>query len=276
MQPVRDLASRGKFWAAKGAAIWVGIAILVLWDVAVRVFELPWYALPPPSQVAVALYNGLIAFPLEKGDLMYRGAYYFHAYYTLAETFIGWIGGSLIGIFIAVLLYQFKFAERVFVPYISATQALPKIAIAPVFMIWLGLGIGSKIALVLTTAFFPVMINTLLGFQTVPAERVDLMRSLGASRAQIYRMVIFPSALPSMLAGVELALLFSYLAAVAAEFVGAGQGLGLLVVVMGQMLDMAGLFSILVLMAILGWSSDTAVRKITRKVCFWAEEEQQR
>lgn len=251
-----------------------GIALLVLWDLAVRVFDIPFWVLPSPWKTAVAMYNGMIGYPLEKG-LMYRAAYYYHSVATLTETFVGWIVGSLIGIGIALSMFQFKIVERAIFPYINGTQALPKIAIAPLFMIWLGLGMSSKIALVITTAFFPVLINTLLGFNSVERERIDLLKALGASQAQIYRMVLIPSALPNIFAGAEVALLFSFISAVAGEFVAAGQGLGLLVVLMGQTLDMAGLFSILILMAVMGWAADALFRKLRDRVCFWAVREQE-
>lgn len=263
-----------KFWENKWPPLVAAVAIIVLWDLVVRIFRFEWYIFPSPWMVVKSLYSGLIGTVIEQGDFLYLGAFYIHMAYTITEIVVGWIIGSIIGFLIAVAIFQFKFIERSLLPWINASTALPKIALIPLFLIWFGLGMSSKIALVIFSAFFPVMLNTLLGFRTVEPERIDLMKSLGASRGRIYRSVIVPSALPSIFAGLEMALLFSFLAAVAGEFVASARGLGLLAVARGQTLDMPGVFAVIVIAGVLGWLADTGFRRLVDKICFWAVKEQ--
>jgi NitT/TauT family transport system permease protein len=256
----------------KGLVLIAGLLILVLWDLIVRLFRIPLEIVPPPLAVLEALYRGLVSLPLE-GGLRYTGGFYIHTFYTLSETLIGWIIGIVIGLIVATILYEFTILKRALIPYINATQALPKLAIAPLFLIWFGLGISSKIALVVTGSFFPVMLNTLLGYESVQVERIDLMRTLGASRLKIYQMILLPSTLPYIFAGVELGLTVSFLSAIAGEFVAGSYGLGYLSVIMGDAMDTPGLFAVLVLMTVLAWASDTGIRILCGKVCFWSTEE---
>jgi NitT/TauT family transport system permease protein len=262
-----------KLKAGRGLTFIAGLVILIVWDSAIRIFGISRWILPPPSAVAISLYEGLFLIPIESGDLFVKQAFYIHTFYTLSETLIGWIMGIVLGLLMATILFEFKTLRRALLPYINATQSLPKLAIAPLLLIWFGIGMNSKIALVGTVSFFPVMLNTLLGYESVQAERVDLMRALGASGLVIYKMIRLPSALPLIFTGVEIGLLFSFLAAVAGEYVSAIRGLGMLVITTGQTLDTPGLFAVLVVMTVLAWGSDAGVRALSHKICFWAIEE---
>lgn len=230
----------------------------------VRILRPPPWLFPAPSDIAVALYRGFAVDPASSGG------YYVHVLATLEEALAGWVIGSVLGILLGVLLSQVRFLERLFLPYVNATQTIPKIAIAPIFLIWFGLGIESKIALVITSAFFPNFLNTLVGVKSVEQDLIDMMRSLGATKSEIARRILLPNSLPMIFASLELALLHSFLAAVAGEFVGARQGIGVLLLERSHNLDMAGMFALLVILAVLGWTLDSALLFVRQRALFWS------
>lgn len=240
------------------------IVLLVVWEGGVWLLKPPPWLIPAPSQVVVALYNGLAVEPSS------RGGYYVHLAATLQAALGGWVIGSMLGIALGVLLSQFSLLERIFLPYVNATQTIPKIAIAPIFLVWLGIGIESKIALVITSAFFPNFLNALVGFKSVERDLLDMMRSLGATKWRIARRILVPSALPVIFASLELALLHSFLAAVAGEFVGARSGIGVLLLERSHTLDMAGVFALLIILAFTGWVLDSILLFVRSRVLFWS------
>ena len=169
-------------------------------------------------------------------------------------------------------------------PYVVAFQTLPKLAIAPLFIIWFGYEIESKIFLAGLVAFFPLLVNTMVGLRSADQDQLDLLRSLSASRWTTFRKLQFPNALPFIFAGFEIAVVFSLLGALLGEFVGAGMcmwggkgqcGLGVLLMQMSFAADTTGTFAILVLLSMIGLAMHKAVHFVKKRVLFWAPETEQ-
>jgi NitT/TauT family transport system permease protein len=231
---------------------------LLLWDAATRWLDIPAFILPPPLQVGQALWHGLAS-----------GLYLDHLQATLAETLLGFLAGSALGLLLGALLGLSRRIEAYFYPFIVMFQSLPKVAIAPLIVVWFGLGMGSKVVQAAFTAFFPLMVNTIVGLRSADEERIALMRALDASTWQIFRMLRLPNALPYLMAGLEIAMVLSLIGAIVAEFVGAQRGLGLLIQTMASNMDVAGQFSVLLLLSVLGLLLNGLVVLLRRRLLFW-------
>jgi NitT/TauT family transport system permease protein len=173
---------------------------------------------------------------------------------TLEETLYGFVIGSVLGIGLAVALSEIRPLRNLLQPYIVAIQAVPKVAVAPLFLIWFGFDIESKIALVISIMFFPVLVNTLTGLDAVSDDQLELMRAYRATRWQTLRRVKVYVALPYIFASFEVCLVLSLTAAVIAEMLGSGttMGLGSLINIYSARMSSAGVFAVLVILSILG------------------------
>lgn len=241
----------------------VFIVFVVAWEWIVHVRNVPAFILPPPSAIWRALVGGL-------------GSQVFIANFlvTLYETLAGFLIAAVTGIAIGAVIAQFRVVERTFYPYLVALQTLPKIAIAPLVIVWFGFGISSKIVIAAMVAFFPVLVNVIVGLKTIDQSKLDLMRSLNATRWQTFRMVKFPNALPFVFAGLDIAIVFSVLGAIVGEFVGAQKGLGNLILQYNVTLDIAGVFAVLILLSFLGVTLHLLMQALQKRLIFWAEPEQ--
>src|SRR5438067_5388805 len=148
-------------------------------------------------------------------------------------------------------------------------QSMPKVALAPLIIVWFGLGLTSKVVNAALVAFFPLMVNTIVGLRSAEEDKVNLMKSLAATRTQIFWMLQLPNALPYIFAGLEIAMIFALIGAIVAEFVGAQSGLGMLIQSMNFTMDVAGQFSVLLILSILGLLLNTLVMQVRRRVLFW-------
>ncbi len=236
----------------------LAVVLLALWEGAVRLFAIPVIVIPPPSAVAAALWQGF-----GNGELVAN------FWITLAEVVLGFIAGAAFGLVAGALIGLFPLLERTLYPYIVAFQTVPKVAIAPIFVVWFGFGIASKVVITATIAFFPVLANTIMGLRAAPAEQVDLMLALTASRWQVLRMVRFPQALPYVFVGLDVAIVLAVIGAIVGEFVGAQGGLGFLILQHDFNFDMPGVFAILVLLSALGTGLHWIVTATQRRVVFW-------
>ncbi len=243
------------------------IFFILGWEFTVRYFKVPAFLIPPPSKVAFAMWNGLAT------PLFAREGFYVHTAYTFLEAMLGFVGGSLFGLLVGTAISQFKVVEKTLLPFIVAFQTLPKVAIAPLFVVWFGFGLTSKVLMSALLTFFPLLVNAIAGFKSVEEDKINLMRSLSASRWKIFRIVQVPTALPYLFAGLEMGIVFCIIGAVVGEFVGAQTGLGVLILQMNFSMDIAGAFSVLVLLSVMGLVLHTIVVKIRKKVIFWAPEE---
>jgi NitT/TauT family transport system permease protein len=161
--------------------------------------------------------------------------------------------------------------ERALMPYLVGLQALPKVAVAPLIVIWIGIGIESKILIAAVISFFPVLINAIVGFSTVEADRLDLMRSLVASPWQQFRIVVFPNSLPFIFAGLNVGIVLSITGALVGEFIGADRGLGNLLLQLNYNMDISGMFAVLLVLALLGIVLYSLIRYLHLRFVFWAK-----
>jgi NitT/TauT family transport system permease protein len=230
---------------------------LLVWHVIVRGLAVDPRIVPAPYDVI----RTLIA-------LCRAGQMQAAAVVTMEETLIGFVIGSVLGIGLAVALAEIRPLRQLLQPYIVAIQAVPKVAVAPLFLIWFGFDIESKIALVISIMFFPVLVNTLTGLDAVSDDQLELMRAYRATRWQTLRRVKVYVALPYVFASFEVCLVLSLTAAVIAEMLGSGttMGLGSLINIYSARMSSAGVFAVLVVLSVLGVLLHGAVQ-LGAKVC---------
>jgi NitT/TauT family transport system permease protein len=232
--------------------------VLAFWEGAVAYFAVPRFVLPPPSQVFYGLYNGFGS-----------GLYLDHLQVTLVETFMGFALGCCLAFLFGTMVALSRALEYFFYPFIVMFQAMPKVALAPLIIIWFGVGLTSKVVSAALVAFFPLMVNTIVGLRSADEDRINLMRSLAATRGQIFWMLLLPNAMPYIFAGLEIAMIFALIGAIVAEFVGAQSGLGMLMQSMNFTMDVAGQFSVLLILSVLGLLLNSLVTEVRRRVLFW-------
>src|SRR6476469_9775297 len=203
------------------------LALLLIWKLAVTVLQVPPYILPGPEGVFTALWSGIAVSPAS------ALGYYLPLWRTLSNALLGFAIGASLGLVIGSLMAEFRPVETALMPYAFALQSLPKVAIAPLIVIWFGFGDGSKIAISALLAFFPMLVNSFTGLRSVEPEKVELMRSLSATRFETYRIVKLPHAAPYIFAGLDMAVVYAFLGTIVAEFLGAQQGMGV-VITQGQ------------------------------------------
>jgi NitT/TauT family transport system permease protein len=254
-------APRSRFLIERyGPPAVAGFVLLAAWELLPPAFGVSKLLVPPPSSIAASL---KIVFE--------RGLLVENTLVTLFETLAGFVIGSSAAVFWAFLITRSPLIERALMPYLVGFQALPKVALAPLIVVWIGIGIESKITIAAIIAFFPVLINSIVGFSTVETEKIELMRSLVASRWQEFRIVIFPNSLPFIFAGLNVAIVFSITGALVGEFIGADRGLGNMLMQLNFNMDISGMFGILVVLALMGIALHGIIRLLHRRLVFWAE-----
>ncbi|KWT97274.1 MULTISPECIES: ABC transporter permease [unclassified Variovorax] len=241
------------------------IVVVGGWELAVRLLEVTPLLLPTPSAVAASLWEGIRT-----------NTFTYHLGVTFYETIAGFALGAGLGLVLGAVIAQFPLVERTLYPYVVAFQTIPKVAIAPLFVIWFGYGMSSKIVITATIAFFPVLANTVVGLRSVPSDQLELLKAFTASRWQVFRMARIPHALPFIFVGLDVSIVLSVIGAIVGEFVGAQAGLGYLILQRTFSMDTAGMFAILILLSAMGLGLHWLVHAVQRKVVFWAEDERQR
>ena len=234
-------------------------ALVATWEAAILLFEIPPFLFPAPSLIGVALWQGLSS-----------GVYFYHLGVTVTEVLSGFVLGSLIGLVLGVAMVTISVVERVLYPYVVAIQTVPKVAVAPLMIVWFGFGIQSKVILVAVACMFPVLINTIAGLRATDSDRLALVRAMCGSNFQVLRFVQLPSALPYIFAGLNTAIVLAVIGAIVGEFVGARVGIGVLILQANFALDLAGVFALLVLLSVMGIVLNLGMRLIEKKVCFWS------
>jgi len=192
-----------------------------------------------------------------------------HFAVTLTEIIAGFAAGSMLGIVLGILIGQSDFLERTLYPYIVAFQTVPKVAIAPIIVIWFGYGLSSKIIITAMIAFFPVIANTVVGLHSAPSDQIEMSRAYTATRWQIFRMVRFPQALPFIFVGLDVAAVLSVIGAIVGEFVGSKAGLGNLILEANFQFNVAQMFAILVILGVFGVAMSMVVRLVQGRLLFW-------
>ena len=217
------------------------LLFLLLWQWGPRLLGMPEFVMPPLSRVA------------EESVLMWQGSSLLeHTLITAFEIIVGFALGALLGVSIGVALGQAPSAEAMLSPYILALQIAPKVAFAPLFVMWLGYTIYPKILIAILIVFFPVMINVLSAIRTVDPDMINLVRTMNATRWQIFRLVEFPSAMAALFSGLRIASTLAVIGVTVGELVGGNQGLGFLLVDAEGQGNTAGVFVAIVLLTLIG------------------------
>ncbi|MGB7256635.1 MAG: ABC transporter permease [Pseudolabrys sp.] len=232
--------------------------VLLVWEGLVRFFAVPAFILPEPSNIFMALYRGIAS-----------RLYIDHIGVTLAETLIGFALGTSLAFLLGTVVALSRRTEYFLYPFIVMFQSMPKVALAPLIIVWFGLGLTSKVVTAALVAFFPLLVNTIVGLRSADEDRVSLMRSLAASRWQLFWMLQLPNAMPYIFAGLEIAMIFALLGAIVAELVGAQSGLGMLIQSMNFTMDVAGQFSVLLILSLVGLLLNGIVVAVRKRILFW-------
>ena len=213
--------------------------ILLLWHFYVVLLEVPIIVLPTPLQVLQALVQ-------ESKTLSEE------AWVTAQECVYGFALALGVGIPIAVVMTYSRIANQMFYPLLVASQSIPKVAVAPILLVWFGTGIQSKLAMAFIIAFFPVVVDTATGLRSTSPELIELARSLQCNRLQTFFKIQLPSALPSIFSGAKIAVTLSVIGAVIGEFIGSNKGLGNLLLTANSQLDSPLVWAALVVLSVLG------------------------
>lgn len=192
-----------------------------------------------------------------------------HTGVTLAETVIGFVIAAVLGILVAVAMVYSPLLEKTFYPLILFAQVVPKIAIAPLFVVWLGFGPTPKVLVAVLMAFFPVVIAGISGLRTIDPEILQLTSTMGASKAKTFLKVRFPAAFPELLSGLKVAATLAVTGAVVGEFVGANEGLGYVILQANGNIDTAMLFAALIIMSVMGVLLFGAIQIAERLLIPW-------
>ncbi|MBN8940972.1 MAG: ABC transporter permease [Rhizobiales bacterium] len=239
------------------------VLLLAAWLLSVRYLQVPSYILPAPEAVVRALWSGIAVSPSSPLG------YYLPLWGSLKNAALGFTIGTGLGLLLGSLMAEIRTVEKILMPYAFALQSLPKVAIAPLVVIWFGFGDGSKIAISALLAFFPVLINSFTGLRSVEPEKLDLMRSLSASAFETYRIVKLPHAAPFIFAGLDMAVVYALLGTIVAEFLGAQQGMGVVITQAQAVTDTAGVFAALVILGALGITLHSIVRRLEHRIVHW-------
>lgn len=239
------------------------LVVMGLWSGLVALLRIPAYVLPAPQEVGVALWTGVAQPVGSQASLVYQ------VWVTFWAAMIGLIAGGGLGLLIGGLAAQFRPLERLFMPYVFGFQTMPKIAIAPLIMIWFGFGQAPGVILAGMLAFFPMVVNTYAGMNLVDFDHLQVFRSFRASRAMILMKLRLPTALPLIFAGLEIAIIEALLGAVVAEFIAGQAGAGTTILRFEGDSQTASVFAVLIMLAILGIVLHVLVRVLRGRLVFW-------
>jgi NitT/TauT family transport system permease protein len=241
-------------------AIFLGV-----WQVLTVSAIIPSYLLPTASEVLATLGEDI-------RDILSGGPMWTHFYTTLGEILLGFFFSAVIGIAVGAILSEFKTIQRATYPYVVAGNATPRIAFAPLVVIWFGFDWASKVVMAVAVAVFPVIVNTMAGLAATDRDDLRLIRSLGATRSQLLWRVRLPTALPYIFAGLETAMLFSAVGAVIGEFMAGNAGLGYVTLLAQELFRLDDAFSAIVLLSVQGFLLHRLVVIAARRLVFWQAE----
>ena len=219
-------------------AIVLGSAIL-LWELSVIVFEVREFLVPRPTVVGAMMFD----------DPLWMLS---HTWHTLFETIIGFVLAVILGVVLAILIVSSRFLEETLYILLVTLNSVPKVAVAPLFVVWMGTGLSPKVAIATMIAIFVIVIDMVLGLRSVDPEMIDLARSMKASKMKTLFKIRFPHALPNLFAGMKVAITLALIGAIVGEFVASDKGLGYVILVAQGQFDTPQMFVSIVLLAILG------------------------
>ena len=247
------ISGRGQdyLWSAASFGLVIGV-----WEAVVRLFRIPVYLLPGPGYVIAAVgehWQSLVS----------------QSVVTMGEVLAGFVAAALVAIPLAMLVVVSPVLERLIYPPMVATQSIPKIALAPLFIVWFGFGTTPKVAVAFLISFFPVVVDTIVGLRSIDPAMVQLARSMGAPPYRIFLRLRLPNALPNVFAGLKVASTLAVVGALTGEFIGADRGLGYVLVQSSAQLNTPLLFATLVTLSLLAMAFFFVVEGVERLLIPW-------
>lgn len=236
---VADEAPQKSVWVTRLTPFAGVLFFLVVWEIGVRVLKVPVYLMPPPSDVAVTFVDSF-------QKLVY------HGWITTYEMLLGYFLAVAVGIPLAIAITSSQRFDNFVMPTMLFFQVVPKVAIAPLFLVWFGVGTLPKVLVAFLISFFPIVIDAAVGLRSMSAEMRDLARSMGASRMQIFWDFRLPTSLPYLFSGLKVAATLAVAGAVVGEFVGADKGLGYLLLVTNSNMETSLMFATIVALTFIG------------------------
>lgn len=234
------------------------VVLVVLWQLLVRWFEVPAFLLPAPTDVVELMIK---EWPLIQ----------MHSLSTIWSILTGYVAAASFALAVSAVMIRYRLLEKLIMPIFVGLQSVPKIAIAPLILVWVGAGVGSKILVVASIAFFPIVINTMAGFKEVDRGLTDVFRSVAANERQMFFRLRLPYAMPYIFAGLRIATTLSVLGAIVAEWLAASNGLGYLVLSGSFNFNTARSFAAIIVLAIIG-TAFFSLMSWTERMMSWKRE----
>jgi NitT/TauT family transport system permease protein len=232
------------------------VAVLVLWEVLVRLLDIPMYLVPPPSAVFKET--------LRLGPELLR-----HTWVTFYEIVIGFLISVVLGVPIGILIVYSPWLEQVSYVLLVISQAVPKVALAPLFLVWLGFGMQTIVLLTFLISFFPIVVNTVVGMRSIAPEMLLLAKAMKATQLQTFAIFRLPVALPSIFGGLKVASTLAVVGAIVAEFVGSQEGLGYLILSANANFQTPLAFAAIAILSLMGLAIFYFIAFLENRVVFW-------
>mgnify|MGYP005849638649 CR=1 FL=1 len=250
---------QGKAWRFPPAAV-VPLGLILLWKAATIAFRLPHSFLPAPEGVVIRLVSLIRSSVLQKNFSV-----------TALEIIIGFLCAAVLGLLAGYILAKSAMLEKIFSPFILVFQTAPKISLAPLFVLWLGLGLTSKVVLIALVAFFPIMLNFMVGIRSINPDYLRMLKIFKSSPLKRVVKVEFIGALPFLMTGMRTALVLSVTAAIIGEMMGAKNGLGFLLMNGYEMYDIPMVIGVIFVISFFSWALDAGMKALQDRLLFWHE-----
>jgi NitT/TauT family transport system permease protein len=238
------------------------VIILLVLEIAARTGLVTRLIMPAPSEVGQAIVM-----------LAQQEYFWNNFYWTAFEAGAGFVLGVALGFASGLIIGISNFARKSIYPLAVAVQSTPQVAIAPLFLIWFGFGIAPRVFFAALSCFFPVLVAVVVGLNAADQDARTLLRSLGASRWTMFRKLLLPAALPTIFAGLRLAVPSALVGAIVGEFVGGNLGLGVMITTFNSQLQIPESFAVVVVLAVMGYGSYLVVEILDRRVVSWSHRE---
>jgi NitT/TauT family transport system permease protein len=233
------------------------VVLLLVWECVTRLLGVPGWILPAPSAIAGAA-------------AAWAPELFWNSIVTLRETLVGFLLALFLSVPLAVIIAFTTTARRLLYPILLGLQSVPKVALAPLIILWLGIGEWPKIVIVVLVCFFPILVNVVAGFEAVPKSMLDLMHSMRASKAMTFRRLRFPVAVPHLFTGCKIAITFAVIGSVIGEFVAAQDGLGYLILMSSAQSQTPLAFAAIILLTLLSVVLFYGVEFVERRIVQWS------
>lgn len=233
---------------------------MAIWQIYVMIADVPEFVLPSPIEVIKAFF-----------EMFASGMIFPHLGITTIEVVFGFGLGALIGMVLGYILVKIDFIKSAFMPYLIFAQTAPKIALVPLFVVWFGIGMVSKLVLIISMVVFPVMAGMILGIESMPKDAKNLMTVLGASRWQLFKEIEMPYALPALFSSFKIGIVQAVIGAIVAEWMSAKQGLGFILTYSSSTYDTPMLMAGIMATIILGIVTYEIINVLDSKLLYWHE-----